>query len=108
MVAYIAAQILMIIAALAYAKTSGSLWTRPAQGAVSLFYDAFGAISNISVIFLIGWGFYQYDWWLPLAVTFGGAFAIGVLLGRLLHSFGATLVLVAFPLGAAFAAYSIF
>jgi CHASE2 domain-containing sensor protein len=90
----------LLLTSYAHNKTSRSIGAQPLPGtAVHSMYSWFGGgLSTIGILLLLGWGFFVFAWWVPVASLFGGLFLAGVVYGGL--PLGATYVIFGFPAGA--------
>lgn len=56
-----------------------------------------GGLSTLCICMLIGWGFFTFTWWVPIASLFGGLFLAGLIYGSL--PIGTAYVIYGFPVG---------
>lgn len=79
---------------------------RPIPGTVlSLMYLLFGGLSNIGITLLLGWGFFAFSWWVPLASLIGCLFTVGFVYSS--FPLGVAYVIVSFPISVALAILAI-
>jgi len=97
---YSAALFFLLLASYAHYKTSRSIGEQPLPGTAvhSIYSWLGGGLSTISIVSLLGWGFFAFAWWMPLASLFGGWFAASLAYGII--PIGATYVIAGFPVGA--------
>lgn len=100
---YSVALFFLLLASYAHNKTSKFIGAQPMPGtALHSTYSWFGGgLSTISILLLLGWGFFTFTWWVPVASLFGGLFLSGLVFGSL--PLGATYVIFCFPAGAVLA-----
>lgn len=107
MIAYLIALSFLILCAESYAKTRRLLDARPLPDTrLSTAYTLLGGYAApIFALSLLVWGFFIFDWWVPLVALIGCSAAIALLFGRFMEHFAAGLVLISFPLGAVSSVY---
>jgi hypothetical protein len=104
---YPVALFFLLLASYAHNKTSQSIGAQPMPGtAIHSMYSWFGGgLSTIGILLLLGWGFFTFTWWVPVASLFGGQFLSGLVFGSL--PLGVTYVIFGFPAGAVLAVFAV-
>ena len=102
MIFYLGAVSFLVIACESYTRSNPHT-KRPARNNSSEFiYNFVGAlIAPVVVVGFFIWGFFAYDWWVPVATLLGCSFVVSRILGKYMKELSTLLVLGAFPIGAA-------
>ncbi len=102
MIFYLSAVSFLVLSCESYTR-SNPYTKRPARDSSSEFiYNIVGAlVAPAVVIGMFVWGFFAYQWWIPIVTLLGCSFLVSRLLGKYMGKLSTLLVLGAFPIGVA-------
>lgn len=82
-----------------YYKTTKFIGTAPPpRSKAYLLYPWFGSVlPNTGILLLLMWGFFEFSWWVPIAVLIGGQLLAGTI--YLVVPVGITFVFLGFLVG---------
>ena len=104
---YCLSLLFLLLANYAHYKTSMFVGTQVPPGtAAGTIYSLGGHLPPFAITGLLGWGFYIFSWWVPLASVVGGSILAGWIYGKV--PIGATFVIFGLPVGVALAVLAIF